>query len=574
MEKQNQNQKEPLVRQSNQSYQINNAAKAENLQQLIYNQPANQAAPVKPNSQGSSQLNANPYFNQGSARPSYYSPYVPKKKTPEYIAFKNRVISVKGLAITILSIIFCILFTETIFFGAAGISVPIMTIAFEGILFYSFKEKEKALSKTGVYTAVPIILLAMSFFIHYNPSTQFITWLTIIGLFCIQIISLSDIRVNGIFTLDMFIKAIENLFARPFSNFIVPFNSFKLLKNTKSKNYKNTIYILIGLMLSIPIAAILMVLFMSADAVFAVAMENITDFLGLDFKIIFWDIVLGTIFGILLAAMLTGLKYNEEKQASPAKIGDNIEAIIVGTFLTIINIFIITFVAFQFVYLFGGTVNITASDMTYAEYARRGFFELSTASGIIFAIALFVLIMTKKKDGRLSLWIKLATVCLCLCDGVLLISAVKRMLLYVNVYGLSTKRTLTLWFMAIIGLCLLWIIVKCYAIKIDVMKWIGITVIIGVCILSLTNTERIIANYNVNRYLEGTSETYIDINYLGNLSYTVVPEVARLMDLDKKHAGLKSIMESQQYKLSHRHRIYGFTLDQIKVSAILDKKLN
>ena len=511
--------------------------------------------------------------------PNYnsYPRYVPRNKTPEYIAFKERVTSTKGLCITVLSILFCILFTETILLGSAGISVPILAIALESMLFYFFREPKKPLNKGSVYLAFPIVLLAFSYFIHYNPSTQFITWFTIIGLICIQIILLADIEVNGLFSFDMLSKSIVNLIGKPFSNYVMPLNSFKILKNNKSKTLVNSIYIFIGLAISIPIAAILMGLFMSADAVFEESMETVIDFIGLDFAVAFWDIVLGSLFGLFLGAMLLGLKYDEKKQAPVAKIGDNIESIIIGTFLTIINVFIITFVVFQFVYLFGGTVNITASDMTYAEYARRGFFELATASGIIFAIALFVLIMTKKKNGKLPLWIQLTTVCLCLCNGVLLISAMKRMLLYVDIYGLSVKRVLTLWFMIIIGLCLFWLIIKSFINKIYVMKWIGTTVIIGVCILSLTNVDRIIANYNVNRYLSSPAENSIDINYLGQLSYSAVPEIVRLKGLDEGNNvnfDIKNILEDHNTKLQYRHKLYGFTIDKIEAASILNRELN
>jgi len=510
------------------------------------------------------------------AMPPYYKPYVPRSTKPDYIAFKARVTSPKGLIITVLSILLCILYTETILLGSAGITVPIFAVAFYSMLFYFFRESEKPLNKAAVYLTLPVLLLAFSYFIHYNPSTQFITWITLIGLIGIQLVLLGNIQVRGIFTFDMLTKAITNLVGKPFLNLAMPFNSFGILKGNKSKTLKNSIYILIGLAVSLPIAAILMGLFMSADAVFSDAMNTVYDFIGLDFTNIFRDIVLGLILGLLLGAILLGLKYSEEKQKPATKVGNNIESTIIGTFLTIINIFIIAFVTFQFVYLFGGTVNITASGMNYADYARRGFFELSTASGIIFAIALFVLIMTKKKSEKLPLWIQLTTVCLCVCNGVLLISAVKRMLLYVDVYGLSVKRVLTLWFMGIIGLCLLWMVIKCFVSKVDVMKCIGLTVIVGTCVLSLTNTERIIARYNVDRYLSSPAENSIDVYYLGQLSYTAVPEIVRLKDLevgDIKNTDIKKLLENQKARFAYRNSLYGFTLDSIEATRILDKEL-
>lgn len=514
--------------------------------------------------------------NPPNAQIPIYKPYIPRTATPEYKAFKEKVISTKGLIFTVLSFIIFILFSETIFLGSAGISVPIFAIAFYGTLYYYFKDYERPFNKAALYLTIPVLLLSFSYFIHYNPSTQFITWLTLIGLICIQLILLGDIQVRGMFTFDMLAKIIVNLIGRPFSNLGMPFHSFEILKGNKSKALRNVIYILIGLAVSMPIAAVLMSLFMSADALFADATERLIDIIGLDFGKIIWDIVFGFIFGLFFSAALLGLKYSNAKQKTTAQIGDNIESIIIGTFLTIINVFIIAFVAFQFVYLFGGSVNITVSGMTYAEYARRGFFELSAASGIIFSIALFVLIMTKKRDGKLPLWIQLSTVCLCLCNGVLLVSAVKRMLLYVDVYGLSVKRVLTLWFMGVIGICLLWMIFKCFFNKIDVMKFIGITVIVGVCILSLTNTERIIARYNVDNYLSSPTENSIDVFYLGNLSYTAVPEIVRLKYAsggEIKRDDIKKLLENQKSRLKYRNMFYGFTLDSIAARDILKNEL-
>ena len=511
-------------------------------------------------------------FQAAQALPSYYKPYVPKSETPEYIAFKKSVTSPKGFIITVLSIFLSILFTETIFFGSTGISMPILVISFYAVLFYSFKETEKPINKAIIYLAIPVLLLSFSFFIHYNPSTQFITWLALIALICIQLVLSGNIPVTGIFTFDMFCKTFINVVGKPFENLIMPVHSFGILKGSKSKTFKNSIYILTGIAISLPIVLILMSLFISADAVFADAIKKLYSSIGLDFTSIVWKIVLGSMLGLFLAAMLLGLKYSQHAPKTFTMTGNNIESAIIGTFLTLTNLFIIAFVAFQFVYLFGGTVNVTASGMSYSDYARRGFFELSAASFLIFAIALFVLFFTKKKSEKLPLWIQLNTVCICLCNGVLLMSAMKRMLLYVDVCGLSVKRVLTLWFMCIIGICLFGLIIKCFINKINVMKWIGLTVIAGVCILSLTNTERIIAKYNVDRYLSSPKENSIDINYLSRLSYTAVPEIIRLNKLPEGNTNnfdINKILSIQKSRLEHRNSFYGFTLDYIQSKKIL-----
>lgn len=506
--------------------------------------------------------------------PPNYKPYIPRDKTSEYQAFKSKVISPKGFIITILSILLATLFTETIFLGIAGISVPIFAIAFYSSLFYYFHEKEKPINRTGIFLTIPVFLLAFSFFLHYNPSTRFITWLTLIGLVCIQLVMLGTNPAESLFSYDMLTRVMSKIIGHSFLNLGMPFFSLEFLKKRrKTHSSGKATLILIGLAISLPVVIILLGLFMSADAVFENAVNSVVSFINVDFGNIFADLFLGFFGGIFLSAALLGLKYEEHEEKAAGKIGNSVDGLVIGTFLTIINILLIAFVGFQFAYLFGGTVNITVSDMTYAEYARRGFFELTAASGIIISIALFVMIMTKKKEDKLPSWVKLCTVSLCLCNGILLVSAIKRMLLYVDAYGLSVKRVLTLWLMCLIGLCLVWMIIKCFIPKMDVMKLIGITVVTGVCILSLTNTERLIARYNIDRYISDPTKITLDVYHLGRLSYTAAPEIARLKDMDSDGSQFAKsdiivILQKQKASCKIRNTLYGFTLDSIEAQQV------
>ncbi len=519
----------------------------------------------------------NPSAAAVPAGATYYSPYIPRDKTPEYQAFKARVISPKGVIISVLSILLAILFTETILLGAAGISVPVFALAFYSSLFYFFKESGKPFNKPAIYLTFPVFLLAFSFFLHYNPSTQFITWLTLISLVCIQLVMLGNSPGEKLFSFDMLLKVLVNVICRPFTNLAMPFISLEYLRGRKSKTSKNAILIFIGLAVSLPVALILLGLFMSADAVFENAVNNLINYVGVDFGNAFADILVGFFGGILLSAALLGLKYEDIRNRPAGTVGNCLDSLIVGTFLTIINILLIAFVGFQFAYLFGGTSNITLTNMTYAEYARRGFFELTAASGLIFSIALFVMVMTRKKGTQLPLWVKLCTVSLCLCNGVLLVSGMKRMLLYVDVYGLSAKRVLTLWFMCIIGLCLVWLLLKSFIPGVDAIKLIGITVVAGVCILSLTNTERLIARYNIDRYISSPNKITLDVYHLGRLSYTAAPEIARLRTIESKDGqytrrDIADILYKQEQAYYNRNRLYGFTLDSIRAQEIFSGK--
>ncbi|HUM71224.1 MAG TPA: DUF4173 domain-containing protein, partial [Chloroflexota bacterium] len=46
------------------------------------------------------------------------------------------------------------------------------------------------------------------------------------------------------------------------------------------------------------------------------------------------------------------------------------------TLLVAVNLLFLVFVVIQFTYLFGGVAYLQVDNFSYAEYARRGFFEL------------------------------------------------------------------------------------------------------------------------------------------------------------------------------------------------------
>ena len=56
--------------------------------------------------------------------------------------------------------------------------------------------------------------------------------------------------------------------------------------------------------------------------------------------------------------------------------------------LLVLDLLFLAFVALQGAYLFGGQDTLAAGGMTYAEYARRGFFELLVAAFVVGGLVL------------------------------------------------------------------------------------------------------------------------------------------------------------------------------------------
>ncbi len=114
---------------------------------------------------------------------------------------------------------------------------------------------------------------------------------------------------------------------------------------------------------------------------------------------------------------------------------------IFATFFGLIGLLFLTFILVQVRYLFGGNdVVLKTAGLTYAEYARRGFFEITTVTALMLPILLCAQSMLKSVEAghrRLFNWVAVGMSGLLLC---LLASATVRMSLYVQAYGLSPLR--------------------------------------------------------------------------------------------------------------------------------------
>ena len=198
--------------------------------------------------------------------------------------------------------------------------------------------------------------------------------------------------------------------------------------------------ILRGLLIAIPLLLVFGLLFVAADAVFARYAE---DFFRWQVE---WDTLIGRSIIAFVAAWMAGgmLAFISSRRAAAfdgvapewwpgrPRIGTG-ESL---TVLVLLDALFAVFVLFQATYLFGGLDTLTASGLTYAEYARRGFFELLAvafgAAGVILLLEAFV-----KQRSRAYVVAAIALVALTL---VVLASAYLRLRLYQDAYGWTELR--------------------------------------------------------------------------------------------------------------------------------------
>lgn len=178
-------------------------------------------------------------------------------------------------------------------------------------------------------------------------------------------------------------------------------------------------------------------LFMSADAVFAHWAEETLDAeVWLDRLGELWDrAAIALAAGWLAAGALTRIVLTPT-DGHAARVWARLPIETATVVLVSIDLLFAAFVSFQVTYLFGGRDTIEAAAIPYAEYARRGFFEL-VAVAVIVAGLLFALELAIARRTRAYVAAGIALVAL---TGVILVSSMYRLDLYQREYGWSELR--------------------------------------------------------------------------------------------------------------------------------------
>ncbi|WP_326820355.1 DUF4153 domain-containing protein [Streptosporangium sp. NBC_01756] len=196
--------------------------------------------------------------------------------------------------------------------------------------------------------------------------------------------------------------------------------------------------VLLGGGLTVVLVVVFGALFASADAVFANTVEQL--FAGQDWAAsVPLRVLLFVVFGALVAsAALVGLRPVADPDTPGLRL--RVSRGLWVTPLVALNLLFAVFVGMQLTVLFGDSRWVdSATGLTYAEYARSGFFQLVVVS-------VFVLAIVAVASGALRLtgrdrWLMAGLLgLLCALTLVILASALHRLDLYVEVYGFSRLR--------------------------------------------------------------------------------------------------------------------------------------
>ncbi|MEV0619410.1 DUF4153 domain-containing protein [Nonomuraea sp. NPDC050404] len=268
-------------------------------------------------------------------------------------------------------------------------------------------------------------------------------------------------------------------------------------------------------------------LFASADAVFATYVERLTTTPDWA-ESIPGRIFLFALFGVLLVAtVLVALRPVVDPVGPDTKFRVNRSIWLVP--LTAVNLLFASFVAVQITALFGGnTLVLKTAGLTYAEYARQGFFQLVVVSVFVLAIVAIVAGVLRVERGERWLLAALLGV-LCGLTMVILASALHRMNLYTDAYGLSRLRLsvqATVWWLG--ALFALVLLAGAARLTGRGSGWLPRTIVLvtglSLSLFAFVNPDLRVAETQVQ--VRGV--TNMDSDYLGDLGAEAVPALDRL----------------------------------------------
>lgn len=479
---------------------------------------------------------------------------------------------------------------------------PVSSNSFGGFLFVlalflvtavSLKLKGMKFSVVPLMAAASAVAVSAALILSENSFLCFFAYSYALAAYCYFLYAIAGNSIE---------KGFSDLIAVDFfkAMFVVPFYSFHLLFkgmfSGKAKGCgKIILKLLTGIFAAIIPTAVVLVL-LSYDKDFYSLLTKIFDFN-------LWDIfsnIISLIFAIPVGMYIFGLfvssaEHKGSNVMTAQSCRESYKKIKIAPVVTVLSavvpllcIYVIFFIS-QWKYYISGFTGILPDQFSYAEYARQGFFQLCAVSVINFLVILSVVLFMRRSNRSSTVILKILSVIYSLFTLVLISTALAKMIMYINCYGLTPKRVYATWLMLVLAITFIIIIVKQFVPKLNALAASLAVGIVMFAVLSLSNTDGLIARYNVERYIEGSLET-VDMDAMDELGIAAIPELVHLAEfLDEKNGtdiadapGIQSeddlygrlacaLRNEAEYMETHEKEFFDFSVPYVRAENALRK---
>lgn len=555
--------------------------------QQVLQQPVRPQQPVmqqQPVSQQQVRPQQPVYSTPQPVRPVYQQPFLQQpviRAAPMHTILAKEAVSSmsKGLFV-ILSVLFGWIFTRSLFSFEYGVGMTVMGLSFYLIYipFMLTKRKEKT-SLFGWLLFIPQIVILAAFTFYSDPRMIAVGLIASFVIAAIQTTLLSGSTAGKPFSLELICDTCVNYFAMPFMNLGTTLAGIFSGRDKNGKKSGVSFKIAIGAAISLPVVLTLIVFFACADQMFAMWVSRFLRILNLNPLRIFADILFTAIVMLYVMPLVVSLRGGYHKQYNRKESRRFFDPVITATVLFASSVVYLVFVAAQFTYLFAG-IGSLPKDTTLAEYSRRGFFELVFVIVITTVIMGMVCMLTRNNQhNRLPVYVKIALLIITLSNVVIIVSAARRLIIYINAYHLTVSRFNAAVLIALMAVVDIVVALRIIFDRLKVSAVTGSIIVLTAAAYCIFNVDGFVAKYNVDQYLSDPVRNQIDIEYMAKeLSSAAIPQLERLMEKapneqTKQHAKLAMAYLADRADLfeGDEKHIARWTIDRQVAVDIIDK---
>jgi hypothetical protein len=466
-----------------------------------------------------------------------WTPPAPKPKPP----FKA---DRRECFLVFLAVALGVLLRELLFLPAQpGFSAILLAAAVYGVaIWYGAQDKAFRISAGWPFGAVTVLLLCC------------------IGLFSNRTLSVLNL-VGVYFFLSLHVGAMFGRGGRGFfrdvwqSAVCAPFVSADAVFHTMAsckKIEKGTAWrrILLGVAASVPVAAVVLLLLVSADQAFEAAVSSVIGSIGQTAWRVLADLLIGCILAIFVfSAFYTARRKSRAQPEPQAERPQKLpfDSTIAVTVIAVCSVIDICFLAIQFNYLFSAVWGHLPTDTVYSAYARRGFFELTVVASINLILMLFAIYSGRSGGAAVRASVSLLTVL----TLALIASAFSKMVMYINAYGLTPLRVYTSWFMLLVAVVFLILLAGRFCKKLHIGRAVVAAAAAMFLALNFSAPDAMIARVNAERHRENPAQQ-ADVALFESLGDESVPYLLALAQ-----SGESNTARSAKYLLHVRYEELG-----------------
>lgn len=434
-----------------------------------------------------------------------------------------------------LCLLFGIIFAYSLNQNPYGLAVLLFVLIGYGVALLVLSRLEVKIKKDSYFLIVVSVLIGAA---NCRSSSDFFVFFNRAALILLNAVFwIHQCYQEESWNIGKYTSAVGQLMVQIVSLIFVPFRHFSVyITSIKDEKYKNVLLVCKGVVLAIPLVIVAALLLSVADLVFQDILSSlIISFFDFDVLVPFIiRFLIGSVMAYALICAISGKGINEELKDKRRK-----EPVVAITALSMVGIIYIMFSGIQIVYLFMGKGTLPEG-VTYAEYARQGFFQL-----VFVAVLNLCLVLSCIKYYKHSKILNLVLTGICICTYVMIASAAYRMILYIGEYHLTLLRILVLWFLVTLSILMVGVIAIIH--KNDVPLFRYCLAVVSVCYLCLAwmRPDYVIAEYNVSKISEFTMSEVYDLT---NLSSDAAP-VLRMLDSE-------NLTEEMQHRLDRYFSYY------------------